>query len=225
MRRIILLNAVLSVLLVLACNAPVKKNEPPAANKTDIKPVGGGCEAGYCDLMYKGMPVVLNATDTSPGWYEKGQKLIIKGIVYKIDGITPAAGVIIYYHHTDNNGYYTPANNNRPENNTRHGHIRGWLKTGSDGRYTLYTIRPAPYPKQRLPAHIHLMVKEPTIKNEYWIDDINFNDDSLLKRSLKTTPPQQRCGNGIVKILEKTSIQNAEHKIILGLNIPNYPQQ
>lgn len=44
--------------------------------------VGGDCEAGYCDLIYNGMPEKINSVDTSAGWYEKGQKLIVTGTVF-----------------------------------------------------------------------------------------------------------------------------------------------
>ncbi len=83
--------------------------------------------------------------------------------------------MIIYYWQTDSKGYY--ANRKGLDARAkRHGYIRGWLKTGSDGRYTLYTIRPAPYPNDSLPAHIHLSVKEPGLPNEYYTDEINFEE-------------------------------------------------
>lgn len=187
--------------------------------------VGGDCEEGYCELMYVGMPKKINAIDTSAGWYEKGQKLIITGTAFQLDGKTPAPNVIVYYHQTDNNGYYSPGDGSH-ENNTRHGHIRGWVKTDKNGKYSIYTIRPAPYPNENLPAHIHLIIKEPDIKNEYWIDDLVFDDDKLLipyrKKYPETAP---RCGSGTLRILLKDSLQIAEHNIILGLNIPNYPKK
>ena len=185
--------------------------------------VGGDCEEGYCELMYVGIPQEINPVDTSKGWFEKGQKLIVTGTVYKIDGKTPAPGVIVYYHHTDHEGYYSPGPN-KPEDQTRHGHLRGWVKTDASGKYTLFTNRPAPYPNENLPAHIHLIIKEPNIKNEYWIDDLVFDDDKLLipyrKKYPETAP---RGGSGTLRVLLKNGIQIAEHDIILGLNIPNYP--
>ncbi len=146
--------------------------------------VGGECEAGYCDLIYKGMPEEINSVDTSAGWYEKGEKLMVTGTVFKADGKTPAPDVIVYYHHTDNNGYYSPGND-KPEDQTRHGHIRGWVKTDEKGNYTIYTIRPAPYPGREFPAHIHWLIKEPAIKNEYWVEDLVFDDDNCCFLSVK----------------------------------------
>lgn len=87
------------------------------------------------------------------------------------------------------------------------------------------TIRPAPYPNDVNPAHIHLLVKEPEIEKEYYVDDIIFDDDPLVIPYLKKHPQENRGGSGILRILIQDGIQIAEHDIILGLNIPNYPQK
>jgi protocatechuate 3,4-dioxygenase beta subunit len=171
--------------------------------------------------MYEGMPKSINATDTSAGWHEAGQKLLVTGTVYKRDGKTPAPNVVLYYWQTNSQGLYAPAPNMNARAR-RHGHIRGWLKTDAQGYYALYTIRPAPYPNDRLPAHIHVLVKEPNIANEYYIEEFVFDDDQLL-----TTPKRKamenRGGSGVLRVLLDGKLQVAEHNIILGLNIPNYP--
>lgn len=201
--------------LVISCGTPLSQpNNQPAM------PIGGGCDG--CELMYINMPQQMAATDTSPGWNGKGQHLKISGTVWKADGKTPAPGVIIYYWQTDNEGYY--ANRRGLDARARrHGYIRGWLKTGSDGRYTLYTIRPAPYPNDSLPAHIHLSIKEPGLPNEYYTDEINFKGDTLLEPYFKKYPPENRGGSGVIQVSLQDSIQVAEHNIVLGLNIPGYP--
>lgn len=199
------------------------KNKVQKSNN-NLERVGGHCEEGYCDLMYLGMPKMLNPVDTSAGWYEKGQKLIVKGTAYQLDGKTPAANVLIYYHHTDNDGLYSPRND-KPENQTRHGHIRGWMKTDKDGKYILYTIRPAPYPGGDQPAHIHWLIKEPDVRNEYWTDDLMFDDDKLLLPHVARHKPGNWGGNGIVKVTTQDNIQIVQHNFILGLNIPNYPKK
>lgn len=209
---------------LIACNGQIQKSAKISDSGNSDKRVGGNCEEGYCELMYLGMPKEINSVDTSAGWYEKGQKLIVTGTAYQLDGKNPAANVIIYYHHTDHNGYYSPRND-KPENQTRHGHIRGWMKTDKDGKYTLYTNRPAPYPDASQPAHIHWLIKEPDVKNEYWTDDLMFDDDKLLLPYIKKNKPENGGGNGIVTVLLKDSIQIAEKNFILGLNITNYPKK
>lgn len=205
------------------CSGQTKNNQnQQTTTSTDKKKlVGGGCDG--CELMYIGMPANINAVDTSAGWAEKGQKLLVTGTVFKLDGKTPAPNVIIYYWQTDNNGYYSPKKG-MDEKAKIHGHIRGWIKTDENGKYSIYTIRPAPYPNDVLPAHIHLSIKEPDVKNEYYPDDINFDDDKLLIPYFKKYPQENRGGSGVVRILLEDDIQIAEHDIVLGLNIPNYPK-
>ncbi|MBS1555137.1 MAG: intradiol ring-cleavage dioxygenase [Bacteroidetes bacterium] len=182
--------------------------------------VGGGCDG--CEIMYHGMPKQINAVDTSAGWFEAGTKLIVKGLVLQRDGRTPAANVVVYYWHTDNNGRYSPAKG--AHNATRHGHLRGWVKTGRDGRYEIYTIRPAAYPSHDEPQHIHLSIKESELANEYYVDDLVFDDDPLLYRKTKRGfKAENRGGSGVLRIGMKKNIQVAVHDIVLGLNIPNYP--
>ncbi len=206
---------------ITSCNAQTKKTNQNATSGAKNSLVGGGCDG--CGLMFEGMPAVINPVDTSAGWNEKGQQLLVTGTVYKPDGKTPAPDVVIYYWQTDNNGYYS-SNGENTEAAKRHGHIRGWVKTGNNGRYSIYTIRPAPYPNTDMPAHIHTSIKEPHIKNEYYIDEFVFDDDKLLT-SEKRKNTDKRGGSGILKIHISGNLQIAEHNIILGLNIPNYPQQ
>ena len=205
-----------------ACHGQTTKTQNRPFDLTDKnKIVGGGCDG--CELMYVGMPKDIKAVAYSPGWTEKGQKLLVTGIVYHLDGRTPAPNVIIYYWQTDSHGYYSPEAK-MDERAKRHGHIRGWVKTDTNGRYSIYTIRPAPYPDRNNPAHIHISIKEPNIANEYYIDELVFDDDKLLIPAIKQKPLENRGGSGILRVLVEDDLQIAEHNIILGLNIPNYPE-
>jgi len=204
---------------VLSCNGQPANNQTHASNTPgDTQAVGGRCDG--CELMYAGMPKNINPVDTSSGWKEEGQKLLVTGTVYKKDGKTPAPNTIIYYYHTDNNGYYSPKDG-MDEKAKRHGHIRGWVKSGEQGKYAIYTIRPAPYPNGKAPAHIHIFIKEPNI-NEYYIDEFVFDDDKLLNGSQRKNLVN-RGGSGILEVQVSNGLQVAEHNIVLGLNIPGYP--
>jgi protocatechuate 3,4-dioxygenase beta subunit len=204
---------ILSLLMVVGCEG---QNTPSASKQIRV---GGACEG--CEAMYVGIPEEIKAVDTSAGWYEAGQKLWITGKVLQPDGKTPADGVIIYYYQTDNEGRYSakPVAN---EQTTRHGHIRGWVKTDAGGNYSVYTIVPAPYPGRNTPAHIHILIKEPHLANEYYIDDLVFDDDPLLT-SRERRAMNNKGGNGILRVVHKDSLQIAEHDIILGMNIAGYP--
>ena len=182
------------------------------------KMVGGGCDG--CNLMFEGMPANIVSSDKSIAWKSKAQQLIIQGTVFRPDGKTPAPGVIIYYWHTDVGGRY-PSENVAGKKATRHGSIRGWMKTDLTGNFVLYTGRPAPYPASDIPAHVHFVVKESHL-NEYYTDELVFDDDALLTVA-KRKRLENRGGSGIVKTRLVNQILTAQHIIMLGLNIPDYP--
>jgi protocatechuate 3,4-dioxygenase beta subunit len=208
----------LVILSLVSCKGQTTTNQnttPPTPKKL----VGEGCDG--CELMFVDLPKNINSVDTSVGWYEKGIKILVTGKVYEIDGKTPAKDIIIYYWQTDNKGFYSPKPNMNKEAQ-RHGHIRGWIKTDNEGRYSIYTIRPAPYPNENIPAHIHTSIKEPNIDNEYYIDEFVFDDDSLLTGE-KRKALENRGGSGILRLVDAKGLWVAEHNIILGVNIPNYP--
>ena len=182
--------------------------------------VGGGCDG--CELMYVDMPEKISHESKSPAWNSEGQKLMITGTVYQTDGKTPAPNVIIYYWQTDRNGFYSDQINLNPKAK-RHGYIRGWVKSNSKGHYEIYTIRPGAYPNRSEPAHIHLSIKEPNIKDEYYVDALIFDDDILITSQYRQKQPN-RGGSGVLRTLSAANKLIAEHNIILGLNIPNYPK-
>lgn len=181
--------------------------------------VGGPFEnSGF---FYINMPDQIAAIDTSPGWKQPGQRLQITGKILKRDGKTAVPGVILYYYHTDINGYYA-SNNNLDKRVIRHGYIRGWVKSDAKGNYAIYTVRPASYPNRSDPAHIHPAIKEQGIDNPYYLDEFVFDDDKLLTAE-KRKAMENRGGSGVLRVSNKGDLQVAEHNIILGLNIPNYP--
>lgn len=223
MHRLIYLGLFVSLLNFLtSCNGQTEDNNQTISNNPTEKSklVGGGCDG--CEIMYVGMPTNISSVDTSAGWTEKGQKLLVTGTVFKLDGKTPALNVVIYYWQTDNDGYYSPRQG-MDEKAKRHGHIRGWVRTDGNGKYSFYTIKPLPYPNENIPAHIHISIKEPNIDNEYYIDEFVFDDDKLLT-GRKRKALENRGGSGILRVLISGGLQIVEHNIILGLNIPNYPE-
>jgi protocatechuate 3,4-dioxygenase beta subunit len=205
--------------VLISCNGQATSASQRPSTTSVNQIVGGGCDG--CELMYVGIPSQVQASDTSEGWESGDQKLHVTGTVYQFGGKIPASDIIIYYWQTDANGYYTP-NKEMDPRARRHGHLRGWVKTNKDGKYDIYTVRPAPYPNNNEAAHIHLSIKEPNIADEYYIDELVFDDDKLLTSS-KRKALENRGGSGVLRLLVDGDIQVAEHDIILGLNIPGYP--
>lgn len=179
--------------------------------------VGGGCEG--CEAIYEYGDKKLTPIDTLPEFQSSEPQIKIKGTVFKKDGKTPAENVIIYIYHTNRQGIYETKGNETGWAK-RHGFIRGWIKTGKDGKYTFYTFRPAAYPNGSEPEHIHITVKEPD-KNEYYLDDYLFDDDPLLTQS-KRNKLNNRGDSGIMKTITENGMLTIERNIVLGKNIPNY---
>ena len=199
----------ITILVVTTC--------PSAENSEANQLVGGPCEG--CEAIYEYGDKRLTAIDTLPKFQETEPKLKIKGTIYQKDGKTPAENVILYIYHTNRRGIYETKGDEKGWAR-RHGYIRGWIRTKADGRYTFYTFRPGAYPDLREPEHIHITVKEPG-RNEYYIDDILFMDDSLLTTSVREDR-KDRGGNGIVQPNAINGKLTVQRDIILGLNIPNY---
>ena len=192
------------------------------ANKTNTKGtrhVGGGCE-GCEAILESPIPFArLKSVDTLPDFNEPGPKMEISGIVYQRDGKTPAKDVVLYVYHTDQTGRYTPRPNAKGWEK-RNGRIRAWIKTDQRGFYKFYTLKPGHYPNTNIPAHIHIIIKEPD-KNEYYIDEYLFQGDSFLTPS-EISRQEKRGGSGIISLENKGGMSSGRRNIILGLNIPDY---
>ena len=93
-------------------------------------------------------PLSWEARIAPPG--EPGDPLVVSGQVFDPAGTAPVAGVLVYAYHTDIKGLYTPSGAQRPPR------LQGWARTDAQGRYEFTTIRPAPYPGNGPPAHVHL---------------------------------------------------------------------
>lgn len=204
-----LLNIALVLITVLSCQSQTK-------NKIK-KDVGGPCEG--CNAIYEYGDKKLSSIDTLPKFKTSEPKLKITGKVYQKDGKTLAENIIIYIYHTNENGIYETKGDEEGWAK-RHGYIRGWAKTSSEGTFTFYTFRPGSYPNTSAPQHIHMTIKEPNT-NAYYIDDIMFEDDKFLTDTFKNRLGK-RAGSGVVIPKEEDGILVVNRDIILGLNIPDY---
>lgn len=210
-------------LLLSSCGPSEQSSSEESEKPAEVEVVGGPCET--CELMYMGMPneTEMQPRDTSLGWTEGKQQLLVGGQIWLPDGKTPASGTVIYYWHTDENGLYSPSPD-MDQRAVKHGYLRGWVKADLMGRWAINTSRPAPYPNRNDPAHIHILVKEPNMENEYYIDALVFDDDPLLTKA-KRSELEGRGGNAVMRMERAGKIDLAEHHIYLGKNIPGHPQK
>jgi len=200
------------MVLPAGCRAAAKDDARPTARR-----VGGPCDG--CEAIYEGMPKELSSHTRIAAEGEPGEPMEIGGILYRVDGKTPARDVVLYVYHTDAAGYYSPGSN-ATGLARRHGHLRAWMKSGSDGAYRFETIRPAPYPNRNIPAHVHAIVKEPDT-NEYWIDDYYFEDDPLVTADVKARN-ENRGGSGVIALTKRNGVWHGRRDIVLGRNVPDY---
>lgn len=187
-------------------------------NESNAKLIGGLCEG--CEAIFEYGNKELHYIDTLPDFKGEGTRIKISGTVYQNDGKTPARDVILYVYHTNQNGIYE---NKYDKKNwaKRHGYIRGWVKTGKDGRYTFYTLKPGTYPDGSISAHIHPIILEPNGKY-YWLGSYHFEGDPLLTEK-EISPHSQRGGSsGLLSIHKEGNLWVGERDIILGKNVPNY---
>jgi protocatechuate 3,4-dioxygenase beta subunit len=220
--QVLVYSLAIQVLILAACKGQTTRENLPQKRPATV---GGPFENR--ELTYYGIPKTISATDTSAGWKEQGQKMLLTGTIYQADGKTPAPDVLLYYYQTNPGGRYqhrpeVPGSMPPNERGQTHGYIRGWVKTDSQGKYFIYTVRPGVYPTWDEPAHIHATIKEPNEIIEYYIDDFVFDDDTLLTTD-KRKKMQNRCGSGILRLVQRDGLSIGERNIILGMNIPGYP--
>ena len=205
------------LLLCTACNGQVN-------NSDNTEPLSSDFDE-QMPFAYK-MPEQLSSEDYSPSWNKDGQNIRLTGKVYESDGTTPADSVILYYYQTNSDGIYATKpdeERNMPENKLgqTHGYIRGWIKTGNDGRYTIHTTLPGSYPGSSEPAHIHMTIQENNDKEPYYIDDFVFDQDPLLTEERRNRK-NNRGGSGIIELKNNNELKTGHRDIYLGRNIPGY---
>ncbi|HYH16203.1 MAG TPA: hypothetical protein VD794_13335 [Flavisolibacter sp.] len=180
--------------------------------------VGGPCEG--CEAIFEYGNKPLNPVDTLPGFADNGTKIKLTGTIYQPDGTTPAAGVVLYIYHTNTAGIY-PTRGNETGWGRRHGYIRGWIKTGKDGRYTFYTFKPGQYPNRTDPIHIHATVLEPN-GSYYYLHDYHFKDDPSLSEQEASRTSLRGGDNRVLSLQREGNLLVGQSDIVLGKNVPGY---
>jgi protocatechuate 3,4-dioxygenase beta subunit len=188
-----------------------------AAEREREPVVGLPCEG--CEAVFVGLPdSIAWSARIAPG-NEPGDAMRIDGIVRDKAG-RPAGNVIVYAYHTDNKGIY-PTDTRF---HVRHGRLRGWARTGVDGRYRFDTIRPAGYPNTDIAQHVHMHIIE-VGRCTYYIDDIQFDDDPRLTTTARGYN-SGRGGGGVVKpVKDATGTWLVTRDIVLGEKISDYPER
>ena len=163
---------------------------------------------------FANMPSQMTAVMNIPNTDHRAEKLIINGTIYKKDGKTPFPDVILYAYHTDTKGEYSKKGNEKGVQKW-HGSHHGWCKTDKNGSYRINTIRPASYPGNTTPAHIHAAVKLPNNPNPFYITDFMFQDDPLLPKT-EQNPFSYQGGSGIVAVKKVNRVWVGKRDLVLN---------
>jgi protocatechuate 3,4-dioxygenase beta subunit len=149
------------------------------------------------ECCFRNMPANLSQIMTIEEQDDSTEKLVVSGTVYQADGKTPYPNIILYAYHTDGEGYYLK-NGSEKGVQKWHGRLHGGCRTNSNGYYEIRTIRPARYPNNTMPAHIHTAIKKPS-DQPYWITDFVFRNDELVDEEYLSTLTNVG-GTGVVAI-------------------------
>lgn len=142
---------------------------------------------------------------------EPGEPMIIYGTIYLSDGKTPAKGAILSVWHTDTKGYYIEGGGGAGEIHPR---IHGRMKTNSDGKYEFRTIKPAPYPSNSAPAHVHGHISAPDFPEYPLI--YYFEGDNLITDKNRSELNSHRGGTpSIIKLTRDSNGVLVGHRDII----------
>lgn len=125
---------------------------------------------------------------------ERGERITVTGVVYSSDGKTPIANASVYVYHTDATGRYTPG----PTDDNKNPRLRGYMRTDAQGRYEYTTIKPAPYPGDGPPAHIHYHVNARGYQERVF--EIVFEGDPKINADIRNRAAQENSGFSIRKL-------------------------
>ncbi len=162
------------------------------------------------DAPFPPPPANVSSVVTLVSDGEPGEKLVVRGTVFKEDGKTPYDGFILYLYQTDATGRY-----NKEDGYWGRPRIRGWIKTDKNGSYEIRTIKPGSYPGSRNPAHIHIIVKLPG-QDPDWIDDFLFEGDPFLDPKDVKKSLEEKNFSHIVRAEKRDGVLRCRRDIRIG---------
>jgi protocatechuate 3,4-dioxygenase beta subunit len=89
----------------------------------------------------------------------------------------PLPGVEVFAYQTDQHGIYAAPGAADPWR------LKGWAVTDAQGRFEFRTIRPAAYPSNTVPGHIHLTFTSACSGRQ--VTEVMFDDDPLVTPAMR----------------------------------------
>lgn len=138
---------------------------------------------------------------------EPGVPMVIHGRVMQPDGRTPAANVTVFAYQTDAKGLYDD-----PANGPHSWRLRGWARTDAGGRFVLRTIRPEPYPANRIPAHVHFTIEGPDLQRRS-TPELRFTDDQFVPADQRAASERAGTFGNVRPVETRDGVQHVEFNI------------
>ena len=211
--------AALAFLLALpaACETPASDRADKTGINRPVPVIGNPCEG--CEAVFDGMPAEIPSLLRLAPVGEPGVPMRISGRV--LDGSGRArAGVVVYAYQTDRTGLYPRPAQRLGFEAMRHGRLRGWVRSDTQGRYVIDTIRPGSYPGEDVAEHVHMHVLEPGCFT-YYIDDLMFLDDPKLSAE-ERRQAHGTGGAGLLRPVMADGRWQVERDIVLGRDVPGH---
>ena len=111
---------------------------------------------------------------------EPGIPFTVRAVILDAAG-KPVPGVEVFAYQTDQHGIYAAPGAADPWR------LKGWAVTDAQGRFEFRTIRPAAYPSNTVPGHVHLTFKTACCGRQ--VTEVMFDDDPLVTPAMR-----QRAG-------------------------------
>ena len=206
-----------ALVLLAVCDAPASDHAATTAINRPVPVIGNPCEG--CEAVFDGMPAEIPSSIRLAPPGEPGVPMRISGRVLDGSGRT-RAGVVVYAYQTDRTGLYPRPAQRLGFEAMRHGRLRGWVRSDTQGRYVIDTIRPGSYPDEEMAEHVHMHVLEPGCFT-YYIDDLMFLDDPKLSAE-EQREAHGTGGNGFLQPVMVDGRWQVERDIVLGQGVPGH---
>lgn len=121
-------------------------------------------------------PATVTSSERIGTANQAGIPFVVRGVVQDPSG-KPLGGVEVFAYQTDTNGIYAPPGAADPWP------LKGWAVTDAQGRFEFRTIRPAAYPANTIPGHVHLTFKSTCCGRQ--VTEVMFDDDPLATREFR----------------------------------------
>jgi protocatechuate 3,4-dioxygenase beta subunit len=107
---------------------------------------------------------------------EPGTPFVVRATLLDPAG-KPAPGVEVFAYHTDRTGIYAEPGA------ADQWRLKGWAVTDAQGRFEFRTIRPGSYPRDSVPAHIHLIFTTRCCGRQ--ASEMVFDDDPFITKEFR----------------------------------------